>query len=46
MTFTSGKLLLIIALVCFVLAAIGVDVGRISLGWLGLAFMAAAGLVG
>lgn len=39
-------ILLIVAIICFVLAAIGVGVGDISLVPLGLAFLAAAFLVG
>ena len=45
MTFTASKLLLLVAVVLFVLAAFGVHVGGIELGWLGLAFFAGAGLV-
>lgn len=41
----AGKVLLLFAIICFVLAALGVDVSRVSLGWLGLAFFAAAALV-
>lgn len=40
------SILLIVAVVCFVLAAVGVGVGDISLLPLGLAFFAAAFLVG
>jgi hypothetical protein len=40
------SILLIVAIVCFVLAAIGVAVGDVSLIPLGLAFFAAAFLVG
>jgi len=43
---TTSKLLLLIAVICFILAAIGLSVGSISIGWLGLAFFAASGLVG
>lgn len=39
------SLLLIVAIICFVLAAIGIDVGQISLVALGLAFFAGAFLV-
>jgi len=46
MTLNANKLLLLVAVVCFVLAAVGVGFGTISVGWLGLAFFAAAGLVG
>jgi len=45
MAFTANKLLLLIAVICFILAAFGVGIDRVSLGWLGLAFFAAAGLV-
>jgi hypothetical protein len=40
------SILLIVAIVCFVLAAVGVGIGEISLVPLGLAFFAAAFLVG
>ena len=40
------SILLIVAIICFVLAAIGVAVGDIGLVPLGLAFFAAAFLVG
>ena len=43
---TTSKLLLLIAVICFILAAIGLSVGSLSIGWLGLAFFAASGLVG
>jgi hypothetical protein len=40
-------ILLLVALICEVLAALGVPLGnRVHLGWLGLAFMIAAMLVG
>jgi hypothetical protein len=50
MTLTAGSLgtrgiLLIIAVVCFVLAAIGIDLGRINVTDIGLAFFAGAFLV-
>ncbi len=45
MNVTPAKLLLLIACVLFVLAAFGVTFGAVHLGWLGLAFLAAAGLV-
>ena len=45
MTVTASKLLLLIAVVLFVLAAFGVHVSQVDLGWLGLAFFAGAGLV-
>ena len=39
--------LLLVALICEVLAALGVTLGpRVQLGWAGLAFMIAAMLVG
>lgn len=38
--------LLLLALICFVLAAFSVSIGRLLPGWLGLAFLAAAMLVG
>lgn len=37
--------LLIAALVCFLLAACSVPTGRISLGWLGMAFLTITRLV-
>jgi hypothetical protein len=45
MTLTASKLLLLVAVICFVLAAVGFSAGAISIGWLGLAFFAASGLV-
>ncbi len=42
----ASSILLIIAVICFVLAAIGVDVGRISLVSLGLACGFGSFLVG
>jgi hypothetical protein len=45
MTLNANKLLLLVAVICFVLAAVGVGFGTISVGWLGLAFFAAAGLL-
>jgi hypothetical protein len=39
------SLLLILAIICFIVAALGIDVGRISLVAVGLAFFAAAFLV-
>jgi hypothetical protein len=39
-------ILLIVAIICFILAAIGIALGDISLVPLGLAFFAAAFLVG
>ena len=45
MTLTASKLCLLVAVVLFVLAAVGFSLGAISIGWLGLAFFAAAGLV-
>jgi len=43
---TTSKLLLLIAVICFILAAIGLSVGSLSIGWLGLAAFSASGLVG
>lgn len=40
------SILLIVAVICFVLATIGTDIGTVSLVPLGLAFFAAAFLVG
>jgi hypothetical protein len=34
---------LIIAIVCFILASIGVALGDFQIGWVGLAFFAASG---
>ncbi len=45
MTLNASKLLLLVAVVCFVLAAVGLSLGSVSLGWIGLAFFAASGLV-
>lgn len=42
MTLTVRSILLIVAIVLFVLAGLGVNPPRASLGWLGLAFFAAA----
>lgn len=36
---TLAVILLIVALVCFLLAAFGATAGRIAFGWLGLAFL-------
>ena len=41
-----GSILILVAIVCFVLAAIGVDVGRVALTPVGLAFGFAGLLVG
>ena len=41
-----GSILILVAILCFVLAAIGVDVGRVALTPLGLAFGFAGLLVG
>lgn len=46
MTFGLAAVLEIIACVLCVVAALGVPSGRVSLGWLGLAFHSAAALVG
>lgn len=40
-----NTLLLLVAVILFVLAALGVGVAGISLGWLGLAFFAGSSLV-
>lgn len=51
MTIRSGSnigvrsVLLIIAIICFIVAALGIDVGRISVVAVGLAFFAGAFLV-
>lgn len=39
---TIKNVLLIIAIVCFILAALGLGIAGVSIGWLGLAFMAGA----
>lgn len=39
------QILLIAAAICFALAALGVAVGRISIGWVGLFCWALTGLV-
>lgn len=41
----SSKILLVVALVCFVLAAFGVAVGTVNLLPLGLAFLAGSKLI-
>jgi|tagenome__1003787_1003787.scaffolds.fasta_scaffold15947437_2 hypothetical protein len=46
MTWGLGSILILIAIICFVLAAIGVDLGRVALTPLGLAFGFAGLLVG
>lgn len=43
---SMGVLLVLVAVILFVLRAFGVHTGSIDLGWLGLAFFAAAYLVG
>lgn len=45
MTFTASKILVVVALVCFILAAFGVTLPFVSLGWFGLAWIAASFLV-
>ena len=40
-----AAVLLVVAVVLFVLRALGVDVGDVDLGWLGLAFFAGSFLV-
>ncbi len=44
--FTWGRLLLLVAFALFLLSAFGVEWGKVSLVALGLAALAAAGLVG
>jgi hypothetical protein len=39
------KILVFLAVVCFILAAFGAGVAGVSLGWLGLALYAGSGLV-
>lgn len=46
MNLTIGSILLIVAIICFVLAAIGIALGDFGLVPLGLAFFAASFLVG
>jgi hypothetical protein len=46
MTWGLGSILIVIAIVCFVLAAVGLDLGRVALTPLGLAFGFAGLLVG
>lgn len=38
-------LFLIAAIVCFILQAIGVSTGKVSIGWIGMGFFAASFLV-
>ncbi len=40
------SVLLIIAVICFIVAALGIDVGKVSILSVGLAFFAGAFLVG
>jgi len=40
-----GMLSIVLALICFMLAAIGVQSPKLNLGWLGLFFFALAGLL-
>jgi len=42
---TTSRLLVLVAVVLFILAAFGVGVAGVSLGWLGLAFLAGSQLV-
>lgn len=42
---TAGRVLLLIAVIVFVVAALGLDVGKFNLVAVGLAFFAAAGLI-
>lgn len=44
-TFSAGKVCLVISLICFVLAFIGIGLSGHSLSDLGLAFLAAAFLI-
>lgn len=41
MTVTLGRLLLLVAALCWFLLAFGVGVGKVHLGWLGAAFIVA-----
>ena len=43
---TLALALLIVSLVLFILAAVGVPTGRVALGWAGLAFLAGSMLAG
>ena len=45
-TWGLGSILILIAIICFVLAAVGVDLGRVALTPLGLTFGFAGLLVG
>ena len=45
-TWSLGSILILVAVVCFALAAIGADIGRVALTPLGLAFGFAGLLVG
>jgi hypothetical protein len=45
-TWGLGSILIVIAIVCFVLAAVGLDLGRVALTPLGLAFGFAGLLIG
>lgn len=45
-TWGLGSILILVAIVCFVLAALGIDVGRVALTPLGLAFGFAGLLAG
>lgn len=38
-------ILVVVAIICFVLAAFGVKLGNVELGWLGLAFWALTAVV-
>ena len=46
MNFGLRSILLIVAVICFVLAAVGISLGEINLVAIGLAFFAGAFLVG
>jgi hypothetical protein len=45
-TWSLGSILILIAIICFVLAAVGLDLGRVALTPLGLALGFAGLLVG
>lgn len=44
-TITVSKVLILVAVILFVLTALAVPLGRVAVGWLGLAFLAAGMLV-
>jgi len=45
MKITLSVIFLIVAIVCFILQAIGVPTGKVSIGWVGMAFFAGSFLV-